>query len=105
MGRARQQSRHKAISIFPWEPGPAKARGLKFKSFRRARDRFKFVKFRGAGIQLFDDGSIRKRRAKRGRRGDDDSENSIKPHKYSLCVKYKENFKIAQKSWDSAGLA
>lgn len=63
--RARQQSRHKAISIFPWEPGPAKARGLKFKSFRCARDRFKFAKFRGAGIQLFNDGSVRKRRAKR----------------------------------------
>lgn len=46
---ARQQSRHKAISIFPWELGPAKARGLKFKSFRRARDRFKFAKFRGGG--------------------------------------------------------
>lgn len=64
---ARQQSRHKTISIFPWEPGPVKARGLKFKSFRRARDRFKFAKFRGAGVQLFDDGSVRKRRMKRSR--------------------------------------
>jgi len=63
----RRQSRHKTISIFPWELGPVKARGLKFKSFRRARDRFKFAKFRGAGVQLFDDGSIRKRRMKRGR--------------------------------------
>lgn len=77
--RARQQSRHKAISIFPWEPGPAKACGLKFKSFRRARDRFKFAKFRGAGIQLFDDGSVRKRQTKRSGERDGD-ENCIKPH-------------------------
>lgn len=102
---ARQQSHHKAISIFPRQLGPAKARGLKFKSFRCTRDRFKFAKFRGAGVQLFD-GSVRK---KQRRRGDERVDERVtRADSIGANIHRALNIKRtskSQKSLDFAGLA